>query len=188
MKSSILGGQPLALFRMIFEAFYFISARDSEIPLDSKYCAYDTYSDGLEFELSEITSYCVDILLHLMCFIDLQCEDPITATTVQRELDFMLEKSKEIYRTARDKADSEKEKKIAREAFDKRNLKYSTDAQKLKEIVSRNDLWLSFASKEKSCNDLIEIIDKLIVQQNEISKRRKSKFILPPETTRHMVN
>jgi hypothetical protein len=123
-----------------------------------------------------------------MCFIDLQCEDPITATTVQRELDFMLEKSKEIYRTARDKADSEKEKKIAREAFDKRNLKYSTDAQKLKEIVSRNDLWWSFTSKEKSCNDLIEIIDKLIVQQNEISKRRKSKFILPPETTRHMVN
>ena len=109
---SLLEGQPLVVFRFALECFTSAKNAGEKLKsLDPKSRAFHAGNDGLIYELIECVSYAADILLHLMCYVELMGQKPITRKSIDDDKNLRIKAARYVLNDRRDVATTDGERK-----------------------------------------------------------------------------
>ena len=186
-KYSLLEGQPLVVFRFALECFTCAkNAGDSLESLDPKSRALHAGNDGLIYELIECVSYAADILLHLMCYVELMGQMPITRESINVDMNLRIKAARNVLKERRELATTDGERKKAKMEFEVRAARAKAQYEKQLARIEREDLWWQCDSKQKVCGDLYDTVSTILEEQIELKEINSKRFLLPPETFRHL--
>ena len=245
-KYSLLQGQPLVVFRIALECFTSAKEAETLADLDPNSRTFSVVNDGLVYELTEAVSFCVDILLHLMCYVELMGLHPITKDSINTDMQKRIKGARDILKEKRDVATNDGERRKAKAEFEIRAARAKADYSRQLARIEREGLWwqmyarvpfstgahkdengneLSKAemkmredafkssgqewscsvckyknppsfltcgeysalmAKKKVCGDMHDTISTMLQGQRSLKETNSKKFLLPPETFRHL--